>query len=188
MKFHAMTLVSVTALALASLPACQDRPGTTTTTGATVTTMNDAQILEVIHAANEGEIAQARLAQQRATDPRVQRFAAMMIADHTDADQQVSELASKDGLVMSVSAASGAIQTSGAQAGDDLLGKTGAAFDAAYVETQINEHQALLDTIDRTLTTNATKDDVRGLLHTVRARVAEHLEHAKRVESQLPSG
>jgi putative membrane protein len=200
MRFHATTLTAIATVALALLPACEDRPGTTTTTGANATrriaapppsptaglpTLTDAQILEVIHTANAGEIAQAKLAQQKATDPRVQRLAAMMIADHTEADQKVSEIASKDSLVMSESPVSATVQTSGDHATDDLEAKNGKAFDADYVQTQINEHQAVLDTIDQTLTSDATNQDVVSLLRTVRAKVAEHLEHAKRVESQL---
>ena len=57
--------------------------------------LSDAQILQVVHTANHGEIAQAKLGEAKAKDARVKKPAAMMIKDHPAADHKAMALAKK---------------------------------------------------------------------------------------------
>ena len=59
---------------------------TTASAGAVASPKNDwtdAQILAFASAANSGEIQEAKLAQHKAMNPAVKKYAAMMIADHS---------------------------------------------------------------------------------------------------------
>jgi putative membrane protein len=51
--------------------------------------LDDLQIATVLHTVNKGEIQEARFAQQRASRPEVQQFAARMEMEHTQADQKL---------------------------------------------------------------------------------------------------
>jgi putative membrane protein len=195
-KLHALTIASAATLALALFPACRlDTPSTTITTGGTGTrqidpatrqpALTDAEILEVVHTATQAEIAQARLAQERVTDPRVQESTSMMIARHTEADQRVLDTATKDALTLSASRLSTSVESHVDHATDELMAQSGRDFDLDYVKAQMTEHQAVLDTIDRTLLRDASNPDVVSFLGTVRTNVFEDLEHAKQLYGDL---
>lgn len=148
-------------------------------------TLTNDQILEVTHTANEGEIAQARLAVSKSKDGRVQKLAAMMIHDHSDADAKGKALAAKDNLTLQPSPTSEALRADASDATTALQGEAGAGFDKGYVDTQIHEHQKVLDLIDQKLVPDVTNADVKAYLEDVRVSVAAHLEHARKVAQKM---
>ena len=166
-------------------------PTTTDTTSGTAPVphpdgaLSDAQILQVTHTANLGEIAQARLAQEKAKDPRVKKLAAMMLADHGDADKKGGDVAKKEGLMLSDSTTSTTLKTDGDYTADDLRSKTGGDFDKAYVDAQVREHEAVLDMIDGKLMPAVKDKEVKSFLSDVRPKIAEHLKHAQKLQTDL---
>jgi putative membrane protein len=142
-------------------------------------TLTDAQILEVTHVANRGEIDQARLAETRTKDARVKAFAAMMIKDHTDADSRGAALAKRQSLTLTPSPMSMILQGDAMGATATLKDGSTSNFDKNYVDTQVKEHQGVLDAIDQKLGPEATSADVKAYLNEVRARVAVHLQQAQ---------
>src|SRR5689334_1669262 len=60
--------------------------------------LDDAQIAAITGAANSAEVEQGRLAQSKATDPRVRSFAALMVEHHGEArrDQQALSVSKQD--------------------------------------------------------------------------------------------
>jgi len=54
-----------------------------------------------------------------------------------------------------------------------------------YVDTQVKEHQAVLDLIDQHLLPNAKEAAVKTFITSVRAKVAMHLEHAQSLQRVL---
>ncbi|MEO6576979.1 MAG: DUF4142 domain-containing protein, partial [Polyangiaceae bacterium] len=56
------------------------------------TTLNDNEIAAIVAAANTGEVEQAKLAQTRAKDARVKKFAAHMVSEHTEAGQKETQV------------------------------------------------------------------------------------------------
>lgn len=151
------------------------------------TPLTDEQVLEVTHVANQGEIAQGKLAQQKAKDPRVKKFASMMVKDHGDADAKGAALAKKNQWSMTESPISTTLKSEGDTATQELKGLSGAEFDRAYVDAQVQAHRSVLDAIDRDLLPSARNEDVRTMLQTVRAKVAGHLDEAKRLSAALGS-
>ncbi len=147
--------------------------------------LTDAQILEITHTANLGEIEQAKLAQSRARDPRVKALAAMMLKDHTAADAEGMALAAKAGFSAAESSTSTTLQNAGDRVADELRSKTGADFDRAYVDDQVKEHQTVLSTIDDQLIPVARSAGLTSYLAAVRAKVAMHLQHAQELQSEL---
>jgi putative membrane protein len=207
MKHHPTVTLGVL-LSLGWLAACDnDRPSTATLTGsppqiasdnanapsapagvanpALVTSLSDAQILQVAHIANAGEIAQAKLALQKSSDARVKQLATMMIADHTDADKNGADLAQKEGLNLADSTTSTTVKSDGDHVLADLSSKSGANFDKAYVDAQVEEHTEVLRTINAQLIPDARDGQVQMFVHAIQSKVSEHLKHAEKLQSEL---
>src|SRR6195952_2305241 len=91
-----------------------------------------------VAAANGGmaEVELGQLAQQKAANPKVKDFGAMMVTDHTKANDEMKALATAKGITLPV-----AIGTDEQKVKDDLSAKTGADFDKAYVSNMIDDHK-----------------------------------------------
>jgi putative membrane protein len=150
-------------------------------------TLSDAQILEITHTANAGEIAQAKLALNKGKDARVKKFAGMMVREHTDADAKGMKVAKHASLTPATSPTSDSLQSDADSNTTALKGQMGADFDKSYVDVQVKEHQAVLDTIDQKLVPSAQSADVKAYLADVRTAVATHLQHAKDLQDALSS-
>jgi putative membrane protein len=145
--------------------------------------LGDPQIAAITDAANSAEIEQGRLAQSKATDPRVRSFAAMMVEHHGEArrDQQalsVSKQESADSERMSKDADS---------ALSSLQQKSGADFDRAYIQLQCDEHRKVLNDIDQKLLPAAKDPALRAYLEKLKPKVQEHLAQAERLQKDLGS-
>jgi putative membrane protein len=207
MKHHLPAILGL-CLPLACAAGCRnnDAPGATTLTASpalsasdhgyspsapagvanpAVSPLSDAQILEITHVANTGEIEQAKLAQEKSSDLRVKNLAAMMIAEHTDADNKGADLAKREGLHLTTSTTSATVKSDAAGIFADLSSKSGAAFDKAYVDAQVDEHKAVLGILDAQLIPNAKDGQVQTLIQAIKSKVAEHLKHAQKVQSDL---
>jgi putative membrane protein len=149
--------------------------------------LDDSQILQVLHTANTGEVAQARLAEKRTTDARVKKLAAMMIADHTDADKKGADLARKDHLTLSDSPTSADLKTQSDRTMDDLRSKMGTDFDTAYIDAQVTQHEAVLGLLNDTLSPDATNQNVKDFLQSLQPVLNKHLQHAKDLQARLAS-
>ena len=171
-------------------------PGTTTPAAAPSTppatpsvetppALSDEQILHVAHTANTGEIEQAKLAQSKAKDARVKKLAAMMLKDHTEADAKGTAIAKKANLTPAANPTSASLESDAQSATASMKSLTGADFDKAYVDIQVKEHQAVLDTIDQKLLPAAKNADVKAFLSEVRPKIAMHLQHAQDVQKEM---
>jgi putative membrane protein len=147
--------------------------------------LNDAQILQVTHTANEGEIAQAKDALAKTKDPRVKTLATMMLKDHSAADAEGIKVGHAASLTPAVSAESMLLESAAKTATSENDTKSGADFDKAYVDTQVKEHRAVLDILDQKLIPVASNADVRGYLAEVRPKIAMHLQHAKDLQKAM---
>jgi putative membrane protein len=82
------------------------------------------------------EVELGKLAQQKASSDAVKQFGQKMVDDHTKANDELKQVASKEGIQIPDSL------DSKHQARVDKLGKlSGTAFDRAYVKDQLKDHQ-----------------------------------------------
>jgi putative membrane protein len=147
--------------------------------------LTDGQILEIMHTANVGEIDQAKLALSRTTDSRIKSLAQMMVRDHTQADEKGMVVAKKANIERQASSLSQSLESAADSATGNLKAEPKANFDRNYVDTQVREHQAVLDSIDQKLMVNVSSPNLKAYLVEVRAAVASHLQHARDLLSQL---
>ena len=87
-------------------------------------------------AAGMAEIQAAQLAQQRATSPQIKSFANRMVTDHTQANDQLQQIAQQENINLPEQPSPQ--DTADAQR---LSSLNGTAFDQAYAQAQVRDHQ-----------------------------------------------
>ncbi len=96
----------------------------------------------MVKAASGGmmEVELGRMALQKATNPKVKKFAQQMVDDHTKANEELKALAAKKNITLPT--------TPGDEAQEhinDLAKYSGAEFDKEYLELMHKDHQEDLD-------------------------------------------
>jgi len=165
---------------------------TTTTTPEAETTpaappLTDEQIAAVSDAANTAEIDTSKVAQTKAKDARVKKFAAMMIQHHTDAKKKQTQLVTKLKMTPAESPVVTKMKGDVDTGLSTLKTATGADFDRAYIDLQVKLHQDTLDALDKQLLPNAKNADLKALLTELRPTVESHLTQAKELQTSLGS-
>ncbi len=152
--------------------------------GATGTTaLGDADIAIVIHEVNAGEIAAGKIAETKASNVDVKAYARDMVQAHTALDKQDTKVsgqtaatnaAIRDSVVNANRAASSELQSA----------NSGAEFDKAYVNGQVQGHQNALSFLQAAQhqTQNA---DLKKLITAAIPDVQKHLDRAKSLQSKI---
>jgi putative membrane protein len=115
------------------------------------------------------EVSDATLAQQSATDPQLKDFAAMMIKDHTAANNKLSALAGTKNLTLPTSASVTEMATH-----EKLKLESGTTFDKSYIKGQISAHRATIKLLRKELASGQdqdAKDFAKSILPTVQGHL-----------------
>lgn len=147
--------------------------------------INDAQIASIVVTANQVDIDAGNFAKSRAANPQVKQFAQQMVTDHTGVNKQATELAAKLKVTPEDNPTSQSLKSGGETNLSNLKTLKGAAFDKAYIDHEVDYHQAVLDAVDKTLIPGAKNAELKALLEKTRPAFVAHLEHAKHVQSAL---
>jgi putative membrane protein len=147
--------------------------------------LGDAEIAHVAVTANTIDAELGRLAQTKSQNEAVLAFAQTMIADHTAVNEQAAQLAQSLSLTPADNAVSQQLQDGAAAARTGLEGLSGAAFDQAYVQREVEYHQAVLDALDGVLIPGAQNTQLRELLQNVRPAFDAHLQRARQLQGTL---
>jgi putative membrane protein len=156
-------------------------PATATTTP----TLTDAQIAHVAVTANSIDSAAGEAARSRARNGGVREFADMMIRDHGSTNRQAGELASRLTLVPEDNDVSRQLQREADDARTSLTNLTGTEFDRAYIDREVQYHQAVLDALDQRLIPGAQNAELKTFLQQVRPNVAAHLQRARTLRGTI---
>ena len=153
--------------------------------GISAKAVNDAQIASIVVTANQVDIDAGKLAASRATNPEVKKFAELMVTDHTGVNKSAVDLATKLKVTPEDNPTSQSLKSGGDANVAKLKTLKGAEFDRAYVDHEVDYHQAVLDAVDKTLIPGATNEELKALLVKVRPAFVAHLEHAKHLQATL---
>lgn len=143
--------------------------------------LSDAQIAAILELAHSSEIEQAQLAQSKSQNPQVLNLASMIIREHMQARQEQSAF----GLSSAPSQMSQMLSQQSQQTLSTLRSASGRDFDRAYLKAQVEQHQKLIDDIDRKLMPNAENAQLRGQLQELRPVLQRHLETAREAQQLL---
>lgn len=149
---------------------------------------SDPQIVKTLMNTNDGEIAMAKLAQQKATHPQVKKFAEEMIKGHTKNNQEATELTQSAKMEPAASMKSEA-KTLKAQKNLAMLKmKEGTEFDKAYIDGQVSAHKQVLEELRGSLIPSAKNSELKTMLEDTAKDVQEHLEQAQKIQRELING
>jgi putative membrane protein len=157
----------------------------TSASAAPAATPNDAQIAGIVMTANNGEIDAGKLAESKAQNPKVKEFARSMIKEHTDMNQQAAALAKKKQMSPAESDVTKTLKDDSAKVAANLKSMSGAGFDKAYIDSQVNDHEKVLMMIDNVLLPNAKDADLKAMLQKARPAVNMHLDQAKALQTAM---
>jgi len=163
-------------------------PGGTGTAEPVAESLRDAQIVKIADLAHTGEIEQAKLAKTKAQNPRVQKFAAMLISQHTKSKQKGMQLSKTASIAPEESTVAGELEAKSAQTLEKLRNADGSAFDREYMSAQVQQHQEVLDMLDQKLIPSATDPKLKSELQTTRTMVQQHLTDAQQIHQSLAGG
>lgn len=125
------------------------------------------------------EVAYAKVALQKATNPQVKEFAQMMITDHTKANMELMALAKTKNITLP-SAPSKDHQ----KVIDDASKKSGADFDKTYVNDMVSDHKE-----DVSLFQKASKDckdaDLKAFATKTLPVLQSHMDHINKIHDSM---
>ncbi|WP_316738868.1 DUF4142 domain-containing protein [Pedobacter aquatilis] len=141
---------------------------------------NDAEF--VVKAANGGiaEVDLAIIAQQKTKDGDVNEFAAMMIADHTLANEELKALATKKNITLPSSVGKDELKLK-----EELTRQEAKDFDKAYVDAMVKDHKndvKLFEDGSKKLKDNELKAFVDKTLPTLKRHLAEIENLQKKIQ------
>ena len=144
------------------------------------TTFNETDSLFVRMAAmsNFAEIATGQMAAINAEDSTVANYAEMMVTEHTTASQQLKTIANDLGLT-----AKDSLDAPHVMLMDSLTTLDGLAFDSAYVNSQVRDHQLAI-----TLFQNEATNGENARLKTFATDMLPHLNGHLQAAEDLHDG
>jgi putative membrane protein len=148
----------------------------------------DAQIAQIVVAANQVDVDAAKLAKRQAKSADVKEFANTMIRDHEAVNKKAKDLVGRLKVHPEPSAMSKSLKEGGEANIAALKKLKGAAFDKAYVDHEVVYHQQVLDVVNTNLIPNAKNPDLKALLEQSGPVFQAHLDHAKKLQSDLAAG
>jgi putative membrane protein len=158
--------------------------GATTSASANANTSNnswtDGQILAFASAANKGEIAEGKLAETKATNPKVKAFARQIVSDHTAMLSEGNSFAKKNKITPDSTKNDVVdLQKDALNDMQDLQSKAkGNDWDKDFVDKEIDGHKKVLQKLQdmQTATSNA---QLKDLLTKAQQKVQSHLDKAQ---------
>ena len=144
--------------------------------------LNDAEIIQVLHVADAGEIQAAKLAKSKAKNPEVKKFAEQMIKEQTAMDVKVGKLQRKLKLRPQDSALSTGLQAKAKTAITAMKPLSGDAFDKAYVMSQVSMHGDVVEAMRDSLLPSVKNEELKALMQDAAPKIEEHLQHAKQLQ------
>lgn len=135
----------------------------------------------LVKAADGGmsEVELGQLAQQKATHPDVKNFAAMMVSDHSAANDQVKSLATLRNVTLPAT-----VSEDHKKHMDDLVKKNGNAFDKAYMNMMEDDHQKTIDLFENA--SNKVNDaEIKTFADNTLPKLRMHLDSVKAIRKRL---
>lgn len=149
---------------------------TKTNAGAAVVAEQDSKFAVAAADGGMAEVELGNLAQQKAVDAKVKDFGAMMVKDHSKANDELKAIASKKNITLPT-----AISQDSQKIKDDLSKKSGNNFDKDYVEIMVKDHKEDIKEFEDAL--GKVKDEeLKSFIVRTLPTLKMHLSHIKDIE------
>jgi putative membrane protein len=170
--------------AMAAPPASQAAPASSTTVAPTSAPLTDANIAAILDQANASDSARGALAETKGTSVDVKNFGKLMVGEHHALRKAGQNLVKK--LNVTPTLPPGDKSEADAQAEMDSLKAMpkGPAWDKAYINFEVNYHQAVLETATKALGA-AQNQELKNLIKSAAPVLQHHLDRAKAIQKKL---
>jgi len=141
----------------------------------------DHKFAQEAAAGGAAEVQLGQLAADKATNEKVKQFGQRMVTDHTKANNELKALAEKKGITLSDTP-----KSKDKSAMDKLSKMSGPAFDKAYMQNMVKDHQKDVAEFQKEAS-NGTDPDLKAWAGTTLPVLQEHLRMAKEAMSAVSS-
>jgi putative membrane protein len=124
------------------------------------------------------EVELGKLAQEKATNPRVKNFGEMMVKDHSAANNDLKSIAQQKNVMLPTDMGKHKDHY------EDLSKKKGADFDKAYMKMMVDDHQDDIKDFEK-CAENGTDPDVKTFASQKLPTLRKHLDSAKAINKSL---
>jgi putative membrane protein len=149
--------------------------------------LSNAEILGLLVAVDDNEVAMAEKALKKKLSPEAKSYAKMMRTEHSAAKKETQKLAHQLDIKAASSTKSEELRTKGKQELKSLADLNGSDFEKAYIDAMVTGHADVLNLLDTQAIPNALDTTVKAHVVDMRAKVAAHLEHGKRLQGARAS-
>ena len=157
----------------------------TPATGEVAGGWTDANVVDALTVANQGEVDYSQIGAEKATNPSVKQFAQLMVKDHGAMLDAVKSLTSKLNVSPAANDKVNDLQKENQKDITDLNGKTvGKDFDKEFMEEQVDMHQETLDLLND-LDSKTTNADLKAAIAEAKPKVQAHLDQAKAIKDKV---
>lgn len=125
------------------------------------------------------EVELGRYAQQNASNPRVKNFGAMMVRDHTRANDELKSIAAGKNITVPAT-----IDDSHQSKMNDLMKKKGPDFDKDYMKDMVDDHNKDVDEF-RKQSENSTDPEIKAFAAKTLQVLIVHQDSAKQIHNAL---
>jgi putative membrane protein len=147
--------------------------------------LSDAEIAHIVVTANAIDIEAGKFAVGKSTSDEVKQFAQLMVTDHGGVNEQAVALATKLGVTPLDNETSQKLSKDASVHAAKIKKLKGRAFDAEYVNHEVDYHVAVLAALDTALIPAAHNEELKGLMVKVRPAFVAHLAHARSLQAKI---
>ena len=145
----------------------------------------DANVVDVLTVANQGEVDYSQIGAEKATRADVKKYAKLMVKDHGAMLDAVKSLATKLNVTPAANDKGNGLKEESTKDINDLNGKTvGKDFDNEFMEEQVDMHQETLDLLND-LDSRTTNADLKAAIAEAKPKVQAHLDQAKALKDKV---
>ncbi|CAL1516311.1 DUF4142 domain-containing protein [Chitinophaga sp. MM2321] len=147
--------------------------------------LTDPEVASVAVVANQIDISYAEIAAKKSKNAEVLKFAETMARDHKAIIAKAVALVTKLGVTPKDNSVSRQLLSDAAKTKKTLNGKSGEAFNKAYIDNEVAYHKAVIGAVEGLLIPEAENAELKKLLQDVVPALKAHLEHAEMVQKNF---
>lgn len=148
-------------------------------TGGIAVAEDDAKFATKAADGGMAEVAYAKLALQKSTNPKIKEFAQQMVTDHSKANEELMAIAKTKNITLPA-----APSTDMQKMMTDASAKSGAEFDKQYVSDMVKDHDEDVSLFEKAA--NDCKDaDLKSFAAKTLPTLKEHQQHIKAIHDAM---
>jgi putative membrane protein len=182
MQFQARIGSVATMMAIATM--FSSAPAVSSAQGTAAAKLDDPTIVAIFDAANTYDIETGSLAARKGSSTAVRDFGEMIARDHRNVRQQGRDLA-RSLNVTPTPPSDFALAAQHAEAMKSLRSKSGRDFDRAFLQHEVDFHNAVIDAVTKTLLPAIQNAQVKDLVTKVAPAFVAHRDRAQNILNDL---